>query len=153
MGSHLMKPVLLISLLLPLSPGRSRSLPACAILIAGGGLDTSGWQLDGDISREEQSSTRHQVTTVAVTRGCSVTAGLSDNTTQIVHSSPCSASGEEIFEVIDKHEEPAVPPESIQSLHCQCEHTCNAAQHKAGPPLPLNLLIFVLLSGLLTLHG
>ena len=32
---------------------------------------------------EEQPSARLQVTTVAVTRGCSVTAGLTDNTTQV----------------------------------------------------------------------
>merc|ERR1712154_516150 len=126
MGSHSMKQLLLISLLLPLLPCRgppqTRPPPACAVLISGGGLETGDWQLGGEIRLEQPLTERLQVSTIAVTRGCSVTATLADNTTQIVHSSSCSASGEELYEVIDKHKDPL--GENIRSLHCECHVTC-----------------------------
>ena len=72
----------LASLLTGRGPPQTRPPPACAVLVTGGALDTGGWHLGPDISLVEPSTGRLQVTTIAVTRGCRVTAVLIDNTTQ-----------------------------------------------------------------------
>ena len=72
----------LASLLTGRGPPQTRPPPACAVLISGGGLETGGWHLGADISLVELRTGRLQVTTIAVTRGCSLTAVLTDNTTQ-----------------------------------------------------------------------
>ena len=72
----------LASLLSGRGPPQTRPPPACAVLVTGGALDARGWHLGPDISLVEPSTGRLQVTTIAVTRGCRVTAVLTDNTTQ-----------------------------------------------------------------------
>merc|ERR1711936_656753 len=118
MGSHSMKSVLLITFIFPYLRGRpslpslpSPSLPShpsqhCAELRPGGGLETGHWQLWGDISLVTRSTHSHNkvtVTTIQVYSGCDVTVILTDNNTEILHSSPCSGSYLDKIAVIDKH--------------------------------------------------